>query len=463
MLHLDRVHRLRLLMRRLSLVISLVTGLSIPLGYAIASWVHHQNRLTTLASLTADRLATYADLNGAAWRHDQERLSELIRLNRQLDNEIHETVRDAGGDPIVSRGQAAPGPALRRSAPVIVRDQVVGRIDLETSLRPMLLNITLFGVLGALVGGVAYAAMNGLPMRALNRTLDELQVALDKVEAHADETSRAYEELQRQHRLIEETTQELMRARDAARAADRTKSAFLAAMSHEFRTPLNAIIGFSDMLRSEMFGPLGNDRYRTYSADILDSGRHLLAVINDVLDMSKIEAGQLQLHFESVDLGTILDGCARLMCGRIEAAGIRLDMPAASPLPTLRADPVKIKQIVLNILSNAVKFTPRGGRVRLTVTTESPETMAIRIIDSGIGMTERDIRLALQPFQQVDNTMTRRHSGTGLGLPLAKALAEHHGGSLSIQSEPGVGTAVTVCLPIARPTLMAAKPEDDAA
>ena len=453
MLHLDRIHRLRQLMRRLSLVVGLVTGVSIPLGYAAASWVHHQDRLTTLASLSADRLAEYAYVHGPTWRFSQERLSDIIRLGPRYDNEIREVVHDTAGNPIVSHGSLVPGPIMRRSMAITNGNETVGRVVAETSLLPMLMNTWLIALFGAAVGSAAYATMHRLPLRALDRTLERLQEALLNVEAHAEETSRAYDELQRQHRLVEETTHELMQARDAARAADRTKSAFLATMSHELRTPLNAIIGFSDMLKSEVSGPLGNDRYREYAGDILDSGRHLLAVINDVLDMSKIEAGQLMLHLESVDLPCTLDACLRLVRGRSVAGGVDLDVLVADCLPPVRADSVKLKQIVLNLLSNAVKFTPKGGLIRVSAAFESPGFVTIRVIDSGIGMSEDDVQRALEPFQQIDNPFTRRQHGTGLGLPLTKALVEHHGGSLSIESEPGVGTAISVTLPASRPVV----------
>jgi signal transduction histidine kinase len=296
-------------------------------------------------------------------------------------------------------------------------------------------------------GGVALALLL-LPRRALARSERELRRTVETVERHAAETDYAYEELKRQHRLVEETTHELMKARDEALAADRAKSAFLATMSHELRTPLNAIIGFSEVLTLGVFGPLGNDRYREYCQAIGDSGRHLLAVINDVLDISKIEAGKLQLRFEEVQLDQLLENCCALVRGKIDMAGIRLErVPSETTLPGLWADPVKLRQIVLNLLSNALKFTGGGGSIRVSSALLPERGIAFSIADSGIGMSAEDVTLALQPFQQVDNSHTRRYEGTGLGLPLAKALVEQHGGRLEIDSTPGRGTTVTVILP----------------
>ena len=218
-------------------------------------------------------------------------------------------------------------------------------------------------------------------------------------------------------------------------------------MSHELRTPLNAIIGFSEMLTQEVFGSLGSDRYREYCSSIGESGHHLLSVINDVLDISKMEAGKLDLHCEDVDLWSLVDGCCRLVRGKVDESGIVLDViPPAKPLPIVQADPVKLKQILLNLLSNALKFTP-AGRITIELGTLRGKGIYVSVADTGIGMTEADLSIAMLPFQQVDNSHTRSYEGTGLGLPLAKGLIEQHNGSLDIRSKPGEGTVVTVVLP----------------
>jgi signal transduction histidine kinase len=239
-------------------------------------------------------------------------------------------------------------------------------------------------------------------------------------------------------------------AKEEAEAASRTKSEFLANMSHELRTPLNAIIGFSDVMQSELLGPLGA-RYRSYAKDIQQSGEHLLKIINDILDLSKIEAGRLTLREEIVDPAAMARDCARLVRARAEEVGVLLQIRVLADAPRqLSADAVKLKQILLNLLSNAVKFTRRGGRVELALLRGGAGNLEIAVADTGIGMSESDIAIALQPFRQVESTFARTHEGTGLGLPLTKALVELHGGTMRIESTLGEGTTVTVTFPVER-------------
>lgn len=243
---------------------------------------------------------------------------------------------------------------------------------------------------------------------------------------------------------------ELRTARDHADAANRTKSEFLANMSHELRTPLNAIIGFSEVMASEMFGPVGNPKYRDYAGNIHESGRHLLDIINDILDVSKIEAGQLVLTEEAVDLNDLLQASLRLVRERAMTGSVSLSTPGGSGLPHLWADQRRLKQVLLNLLSNAVKFTLPGGSVTVSIDWQAEDGLSISVTDTGIGMTEDEITIALTPFRQVDSGLARRQEGTGLGLPLTKALVTLHDGVLSVHSTPGAGTTVTVWFPPAR-------------
>ena len=448
MQNLEQIARLRRTMRRLAFMVALATAVSLPLGYFTVSFSNQSGFLQHQATLTAERLAEYVYVQGASWPYARERLSEIIGGTQSVSHMLHARVQDAGGAAVIAYGPLPDAPAHSESAPVVVAGDHVATVFVTASMRALVLSTVVVGLFAALLAVGALAAMHLLPLRALDETIGALQGSLQTIEAHAAETSFAYEELKRQHRLVEETTQELMQTRDQAMAADRTKSAFLATMSHELRTPLNAIIGFSDMLSQEVFGPLGNPRYRDYCQSIGDSGRHLLAVINDVLDISKVEAGKLQLHLEDVDLPELLDNCCRLIRAKVFEAGVDLRLAApADPLPPLHADAVKVKQIALNLLSNALKFTPAGGSITVTLGSVADGGAFFTITDTGIGMSEAEIALALQPFQQVDNSHTRKYEGTGLGLPLAKALAEQHGGRLEIASAPGAGTAVTVVLP----------------
>jgi signal transduction histidine kinase len=271
----------------------------------------------------------------------------------------------------------------------------------------------------------------------------------DRNAREAERLRRHIVELEATQAELRATTQNLGIALEAAAASSQAKSQFLATMSHELRTPLNAIIGFSQLLQSEPLGPLGNERYREYAGDILDSGSHLLSLINDVLDFSKAEAGRLDLQEDDLDAGEILNECLRLVAPEAQEAGIAVVAEMQKPAPTLRADRRRLKQIALNLLSNALKFTPSGGTLRVTLACDA-EGLEIAIADNGIGMSPDQIPIALAPFGQVDSRLSRLHEGTGLGLPLCRRFAEAHGGSLTIASALGEGTTVTVRFPLER-------------
>jgi two-component system, cell cycle sensor histidine kinase PleC len=240
-------------------------------------------------------------------------------------------------------------------------------------------------------------------------------------------------------------------AAEVARAevAHQAKSEFLANMSHELRTPLNAILGFSEVLAREYFGKLA-PKQQEYLSDIRKSGQHLLDLINDILDMTKIEVGKLDLRETIIDLKRVVENCMPLVREQAEANGIDLRTEFMPGLPYLRADERRVRQIVVNLLSNAVKFTEHGGEVTVGAARRRDGWLDIFVADTGVGMSEADLVVAMQPFRQVDSSLARRHEGTGLGLPLARELARLHGGELKLSSAPGRGTIVTVRLPPAR-------------
>jgi signal transduction histidine kinase len=282
-----------------------------------------------------------------------------------------------------------------------------------------------------------------------------------KAKIELQESERAlYErvtDLEMAQRRLEEQGSDLVRfaedlkiASDQAETANRAKSEFLAAMSHELRTPLNAIIGFSEIIKSESFGSVGNARYRDYAKDINDSGQHLLDLINDILDLSKVESGVDELYEEPIDVPNIINSALRLVQQRASQRKIKIELDVAERPPLLIADERKLKQILVNLLTNAVKFTDEGGRIGVKAWCDPKSGFVFQISDTGIGIALEHIPKALSQFGQVDSDLSRQYEGTGLGLPLTKALVESHGGCLDLQSEVGAGTTVTVRFPATR-------------
>jgi signal transduction histidine kinase len=263
--------------------------------------------------------------------------------------------------------------------------------------------------------------------------------------AEARRLRKRIAELEATQQSLTHTSRELTAALGEAAQASQAKSAFLASMSHELRTPLNAVIGFSETMVMEVFGPLG-DRYKSYAADIHSSGAHLLSLINDVLDLSRLDSGQTELHEEIFDPVELIAEAMRMMVGQAQQAKVVLTTDLGHGLPWLKADKRRIKQILINLASNAVKFTPVGGHVRVSAQL-TDAGLALAVSDSGIGIAADDIPKVLKRFGQVDSHMARKCEGTGLGLPLSKQLAELHGGNLVLESILGTGTTVTVNLP----------------
>jgi len=244
--------------------------------------------------------------------------------------------------------------------------------------------------------------------------------------------------------------QQLEDARKQAEQANASKSLFLANMSHELRTPLNAIIGFSEIMNEQMFGPLGNPTYHEYSADILKSGQHLLSIVNDVLDMSKIEQGMFDLNIETVDINAMILDIVHFFRTTAEKSEIRLETRSKVSRPEFKADNRAIRQILINLVSNAIKFTPTGGWVRITVHINSKKELVLTVKDNGTGIADKDMSRVMEPFTQAENAMNKSHQGTGLGLTLVKALATLHGGDVKLKSSVGKGTEVSVSFPQAR-------------
>ena len=246
--------------------------------------------------------------------------------------------------------------------------------------------------------------------------------------------------------------------------ANRSRTQFLANVSHELRTPLNAIIGFSHIMNSETHGPIHVPEYRKYLTEIHRSGKHLLNMINDILDMSKIDVGKLVLRDTELDLGATIESCLTLVRTRADEGSVTLSSATPDDIPHVIADERLVKQMLLNLLSNAVKFTPRGGSVTLSLRSTVEWPLMIDVVDTGIGIAAEDLERAFEPFGQVDSSLQREYEGTGLGLPLVKAMIEAHGGKLILETAPGTGTTASLAFPAERiqPDLAAPARDDDA-
>lgn len=301
----------------------------------------------------------------------------------------------------------------------------------------------------ALPWGVALVSLllTGLLVQHMTATVLRRRAIERAVSERTAELAKSNSELQVEIAERRQAEINLRNAKEQAEIANRTKSEFLAMVSHELKTPLNAIIGFSDILANQTLGPIGKEQYLDYASDIRDSGHYLLKIINDILDLSRIETGNLTLIEEQIDLVSVVQSAVRLIRPRAEVVGLTLEteFPAAGSLPVM-ADARAMKQIMVNLLSNAVKFTPRGGRVTVVVGLEAG-CPVVTVADTGIGIPAKDFSRVYEPFIQVDTSLARRFEGTGLGLTLTKRLVDLHAGELILRSAVGAGTTVIIRLP----------------
>jgi signal transduction histidine kinase len=453
-----------------------------------------QRELTAAAEIIG-RNSTAALLFG-----DRKAAEETLEALRARPDIIGASIENAQGEVFARIGSAAPaspGGTMTVAVPVENNGERIGRIRLWSSLDRLTeeqSTFWMFAALAAIVAVLAGFALSTLLRPIIMRPLDLLAGAMADVSRNRDYGVRVptttrdelgivvdgfnfmLAEIERQHRELEHyrttleaqveertaalsesneqlkrTIEEVHAARLQAEAASQAKSEFLANMSHELRTPLNAIIGFSDLMKSEILGPIQNTTYAGYVGDIHFSGKHLLDVINDILDVARHESGKMDLHEDVLPVEQIVDEALRVVSPQALRAQVALIWsPPVPALPPLRCDRVRVRQMLLNILSNAIKFTEPGGTVE--VKGELGAGVELTVRDTGIGIDPGDISRIMTPFGQIAPVYTRNHQGTGLGLVLTKALIERHGGRLTLYSAPGVGTTVRLSFPAERTT-----------
>jgi len=347
---------------------------------------------------------------------------------------------------------------------VMVPQPVVELVDLAEQVNRMALGVVIVGfIAAALISWLLAGLLTGPVRAAVAAAQDIAKGNLDtQVPAVASSAPAGFQELGAAFNRMVQGVAAVSRQRDQAEKeyahalfsadrASRAKSVFLANMSHELRSPLNSIIGFSDMMNRKTWGPLGDDRYADYAQGIERSGQHLLAIINDILDLSKIEAGEATVDESEIEIAEIVNECLAMLTANARDGNIRLQAVVPEHFPMLRADQRHVAQIILNLVSNAIKFTPPGGRVTVGAYVRPGSGIQIAITDTGVGIAKEDISKILLPFSQVAvNKVRGKHGGTGLGLPICKSLMELHGGSLAIDSKDGLGTSVVIAFPAER-------------
>ena len=451
--------RLRKRLRAVAILLAVALAIAIPGSRLVFVLEHDAEAARFLAEMTAKHVAQQAAQN-PAWRDAAGDLTKSIESQIAGRGHARIEIADNAGVVVAAIGEADGWMPSSRSAPVAAAGAPVATVTVTVSGSLDFANLLLWLIVGLSLGATAVATLEFLPLRSLSEQIAMMEETQTNLKRQVIARNRAYTELQESHRKAQDAADALSQAVRHAEIANRSKSEFLANMSHELRTPLDAIIGFSEVITNELMGP-NHPTYKNYARDIHISGKMLLDIINDILDLSKIEAGKQKLYIEPMSPTETVESCVNLVQPRANDAGVelKLDLPKYR-LADVEADPTRLKQILLNLLSNAVKFTPKGGRVTVAIRQPTNESTEFFVADTGIGMKSEDIPMVMQPFHQIESAYSRHNHGTGLGLPLACALAKLHGGKLTMQSEPNKGTTVMVSIPRNVPAAVMAQAAD---
>ena len=372
-------------------------------------------------------------------KNQQVRLGRMTEIVGRAKSGHRDEARDE-----VAYGRATAWTTDTRRLTTTIRNREADELSLQMARRTQIVERTNLTVAALVASLMLFLIFSIFAMLANLRERERIIAQKSLAEA---ESATLTQQLKDEKVRLLSLVGELNRAKRSADEANRAKSEFLASMSHELRTPLNAILGFSEVIKEELFGPVGQAKYVDYAHDVHSSGQHLLDLINDILDISKIDAGKVELREENISIPGLIADAASLVRERAQKSGVGLEVLTATSLPLLVADKRLLKQILLNLLSNAIKFTPAGGRVTVKAALEANGGMRITVSDTGIGMNPEDITKAMSPYGQIDSRVSRKHEGTGLGLPISHSLARLHDGELDVQSKPGQGTSITLILP----------------
>ena len=411
--------RLVRLVKWLAWAVAAIVAVLLPASYFVVGYSYEARHLVTEANLQSANLSRAEGSVLKIWHDDPASLQALLPLAADAHKDVLYRIIGEDGSIVAVIGFTQQSPILTRGALLTFTDGTVGLLEVERSLTPLIYRTAIAAATSLVLATTLLLIFWMVPARIIGRTFG---------------------------RLVQSET-DLVLTRDHAEAANRAKSEFLAVMSHELRTPLNAIIGFAEMMMRSSFGPLGHKRYEEYVGDIHASGGHLLEMVNDILDLTKAEAGKLELQIEAVDMVEVADTACRMVAPQARAENITVSNRLPRNLPLLQGDARRLTQILLNFISNAVKFTNAGGRIDIDGYIEEDGSLLISVRDNGIGIAEADIPRVMKIFQQIENGHTRRYGGTGLGLPLAKRLIELLGGSLILESKLGSGTRVAAHFP----------------
>jgi len=442
--------RLRQAIRR-SAVIFAVTALIATSGFfTVSAYQAEQYHVRSDAARAADLISLRVAADPQGWREDRLWLDSAVNNLQGPEEETWHEIVDRSGHVVSGSGEVPGFLSVVGEAPIMADNHEVATVRVgQVPHRVYAFAVVGLG-LGLLLSVCVVIVLWVLPMRALNVACAQAETYRRVLEVRVRELEFTQSMLQRHRDELSHVAERLRDSREKEHKANLAKSEFLANMSHELRTPLNSILGFAEIMELGTFGAIGNERYREYLGHIHASGKHLLELINDMLDLAKVESGRLELEEDAVDFRHLLHDCEVLLQQRLDRGGLKFHRRVPERLPSLMADERKLKQILLNLLSNAIKYTPPNGRVSVRAWRDRKGRFNFSVADTGIGMAPEDIPKALEPFGQVDNVMISSEEGTGLGLPLTKALVELHGGTFGLESEVGKGTIATVTIPAER-------------